>query len=170
MKDFSKIFLIESQILKIIYALTHCGTSGITVIIIKQLLLTLIFNPLEILSLPQPNISGIFKEVKNLFSQTNQFFCWLPLLLLHWILWCLIQPGGLSLAHQVLLFPLRTPRSLSCAVETVGYTILRKVVFSPLWSHILWEGHSRNAACVPECFRDCNTIIPSASFWFCSCF
>lgn len=82
----------------------------------------------------------------------------------------LYNPGGLSLAHQVLLFPLRTPRSISSTVETVGYTILRKVIFPPLWGHILWEGHSRNAACVPKCYRDCNTIIPSASFWFCSCF
>lgn len=70
----------------------------------------------------------------------------------------------------MLLFPLRTPRSISSTVETVGYTILRKVISPPLWGHILSEGHSRNAACVSKCFRDCNTIIPSASFWFCSCF
>lgn len=127
-------------------------------------LLTLISNSLENF-LPQPNISGIFKEVKNLFSQTNQFFCWLPLRLLHWIFSALYNPGGLSLAHQVLLFQ---EHQIS-ALLNHRYTILRKVILSPL-GVIFCEGHSRNAAYVPKCFRDCNAIIPFASFWFCSCF
>ena len=123
--------------MKIIYALTYCGTRGITVIIIKQLLLTDFEFSRKSFLFPSQTYLGSSKRLKTYFHKQTSFSVGCHCDYSIEFFSALYSPGGLSLAHQVLLFPLRTPRSISCTVETIGYTILRKVIFPPLWGHIL---------------------------------